>query len=98
MNWSERLKRKAAEAVQASVPAPVAERNHGVKPAVHPDGSADIRGLTCQHCHKPLNGKGQCWKCCERLCRGCGQRWTSSAFIELCSACSAEWRRQGGSL
>lgn len=47
--------------------------------------------LLCHGCHRPLDAKRRCWKCYDRLCP-CGQRWTGSAFIELCQACA--WQHQ----
>jgi hypothetical protein len=42
---------------------------------------------TCPTCHRFLTAKLICWKCCERLCRVCGNP-TGSAFIETCWPCS----------
>lgn len=40
----------------------------------------------CPKCGRPLDGKRRCWKCCDRVCSGCG-RLSGSAFIEQCCAC-----------
>jgi hypothetical protein len=47
--------------------------------------------LICPHCAGPLDAKGRCWKCCNRICSACGQP-TGSAFIELCWPCGLRSR------
>lgn len=46
---------------------------------------AVLLGMICDSCRQPLDGKGRCWRCCDRRCH-CG-RPTGSAFIELCCIC-----------
>jgi hypothetical protein len=41
----------------------------------------------CPTCHRFLTAKLACWRCCERLCRLCGNP-TGSAFIATCWPCS----------
>lgn len=40
----------------------------------------------CPQCHRLMDGKRRCWRCCNRLCETCG-RPTGSAFIALCLLC-----------
>jgi hypothetical protein len=42
----------------------------------------------CPTCSRPLDDRGRCWKCCNRLCP-CG-RLTGSAFIAVCLLCERE--------
>jgi hypothetical protein len=37
----------------------------------------------CPKCARPLDRKGRCWSCCDRLCEQCGSL-TGSAFLALC--------------
>jgi hypothetical protein len=46
--------------------------------------------LRCPTCGRVLTARGECWSCCDRLCRGCG-RLTGSAFIDICWSC---WFRE----
>jgi hypothetical protein len=40
----------------------------------------------CPSCHRPLDARGRCWRCCDRTCERCG-RPTGSAFIATCCPC-----------
>src|SRR5262245_26623128 len=57
----------------------------GVGPA-----AGDSVAAGCPSCRQPLDGRGRCWRCCDRLCSRCG-RQTGTAFIELCCACGQTW-------
>jgi hypothetical protein len=48
-----------------------------------------LRGMTCDSCKRPLDGKGRCWRCCDRRCP-CG-RQTGSALIELWFVCGSQY-------
>jgi hypothetical protein len=54
-------------------------------PVADPGAAAGLPRL-CPTCHGPLTAKLECWNCCDRLCRRCGQP-TGSAFIEICWPC-----------
>jgi hypothetical protein len=45
------------------------------------------RAAVCPNCERPLTDGMVCWRCCDRLCAGCG-RLTGSAFILYCWPCS----------
>jgi hypothetical protein len=55
-------------------------------PLASPAGGSKVP-RTCPTCHRFLTAKLICWKCCERLCRVCGNL-TGSAFIETCRPCA----------
>jgi hypothetical protein len=40
----------------------------------------------CARCGRPVDGKGRCWRCCDRACEGCG-RGTGSPFLATCLVC-----------
>jgi hypothetical protein len=48
---------------------------------------AVLAPAVCPNCHGSLTARSICWKCCDRLCAGCGQP-TGSAFIVFCWPCS----------
>jgi hypothetical protein len=56
---------------------------------VHLGGDAGAAGGSpvCPNCDGILTDQLICWKCCDRLCPGCG-RPTGSAFIIYCWPCS----------
>ncbi len=41
---------------------------------------------SCPTCKGNLTDKLACWRCCDRLCRICGEL-TGSAFLETCWSC-----------
>jgi hypothetical protein len=47
-----------------------------------------VRRRSCPRCGRPWDGRGRCWRCCDRPCAACGGP-TGSAFIETCLACQA---------
>jgi hypothetical protein len=50
-------------------------------------GGATARPAVCPNCERPLTDGVVCWRCCDRLCAGCGQP-TGSAFILYCWPCA----------
>ena len=44
------------------------------------------QAAVCPNCEQPLSDGVVCWRCCDRLCAGCG-RPTGSAFIRYCWPC-----------
>jgi hypothetical protein len=47
----------------------------------------------CVECGRALDEKRRCWRCCERVCVGCGGQ-TGSAFIQRCIACGFRSREE----
>ena len=50
---------------------------------------------TCRTCRRPLDDKGCCWPCRDRVCSDCG-RQTGSPFIARCVACGHLFDRNAG--
>jgi len=42
--------------------------------------------MPCPKCNCPMDARRRCWRCCDRICEGCG-RMTGTAFISLCLLC-----------
>jgi hypothetical protein len=54
-----------------------------------------LRPVTpCPACKRPMDSRKRCWRCCDRVCEGCG-RLTGTAFISLCRLCEVA-RERGG--
>lgn len=42
--------------------------------------------VRCPSCNGPMDERRCCWRCCDRICSGCG-RLTGSAFVASCVPC-----------
>jgi hypothetical protein len=48
----------------------------------------------CPTCKRPMDSRNRCWRCCDRVCEGCG-RLTGTAFISFCRLCEVARERSG---
>jgi hypothetical protein len=76
------------------VSAPLAEKVRGYKGELIRLLSLAAHPRRCLLGHW-LDGRGRCWRCCDRDCSRCG-RPTGSAFIELCAACGRDFNGNRG--